>query len=109
MSDYFLKSELKSIDFKLKVTDCSLSYLNQLNVDDNDIALAVDIPYPVLIKCHVEKLLINDTAGAKCLCFLLMEYKLLSVLNCEEYRQSEHVRSDLLFAAYLTYPAPSLL
>lgn len=52
MSDCFLKSELESIDIKLKVTDCSLPFINQSNVDDNDIALAVDIPYPVLIKWH---------------------------------------------------------
>lgn len=52
MSDVLLQSEMKSLGLKLKVTDSSLSYINQANVEDSDIALAVDIPYPVLINWH---------------------------------------------------------
>ena len=52
MSDYLLQSEKKSLDSKLKVTNSSLNYINQPQVDDSDIALAVDISYPVLMKWH---------------------------------------------------------
>ena len=52
MSDYLLQSEKKSLDSKLKVTNSSLNYINQPQVDDSDIALAVAIPYPVLMKWH---------------------------------------------------------
>ena len=52
MSDYLLQSEQKRLDNKLKVPDSSFSYINQSHVNDSDIAVAVDIPYPVLMKWH---------------------------------------------------------
>jgi hypothetical protein len=51
MSDYLLEHEKKALNCQLKVTEYPLSYKNQ-HVDHCAIALAIDIPYPILIKWY---------------------------------------------------------
>ena len=52
MSDVLLDFEKKSLEFQLKVTESPLSYIKQQCVQESRIALAIYIPYPILMKWH---------------------------------------------------------
>ena len=62
MSDVLLDFEKKSLEFQLKVTESPLSYIKQQCVQESRIALAIYIPYPILMKWH-ELVGIKDERG----------------------------------------------
>ena len=53
MSDCLLEYEKQNLDFKLSITVPPLSYIHQQHIAEKfTIALAIDIPYPVLKLWH---------------------------------------------------------
>jgi hypothetical protein len=52
MSDILLDFEKNSLEFQLKVTESPLCYVRQQCVAASQIALAIYIPYPILLKWH---------------------------------------------------------
>lgn len=53
MSDLLVEITKRKFEYKLKVTEPLLSYINQKHIAESfAIAVAIAIPYPVLIKWH---------------------------------------------------------
>ena len=63
MSHILLDFEKKALDFKLKITESALPFINQQrSVESEIVALSIYIPYPILMKWH-ELVGIKDDRG----------------------------------------------